>query len=186
MPDQIDVHPAAALALQTDGLDNHVTVGAPLVCGDCTIDVGGGSQVHIAAGCVLTGLLIYARAGAVIRIGGASGFNGFVKILAHERAKISIGETCLFGDGVHITVSDMHSILDQASGQRINPAVDVVINDHVWIGQGSLVLKGALIGANSVVGAASIVTGELPGNSLCVGSPARAIRSGITWKHELV
>lgn len=184
--DVIDIPSSAGITLKTDGSGNRVTVGVPLVGQGCTIDVAGGCEVHIAPNCVLSGLFLFARAGAIIRIGASTGFNGLVKVLAHERARISIGELCLFGDGVHVTVSDMHSIIDEASGQRINPAADVTLGNHVWIGQNVLVLKGAEIGEHSVVGANALVTGTLPGHSLCVGSPARAIRGGITWRHDLI
>ena len=184
--DCLDIHSSTDVALKTDGAGNRVNIGAPLISRNFTIDVGGGAEVHIAPGCVLQGLFIYARAGAVIRIGGATGFNGTVKILAHERSNVSIGEACLFADGVHVTVSDMHSIIDQSSGERINPAANVTLGNHVWLGQNVLALKGATIGSNSIIGAASVVTGALPADSLCVGAPARAIRHGVTWRHELV
>lgn len=184
--DEIDIPPGAGITLKTDGGGNRVTVGVPLVGQGCVLDVGGGCDVQIAPNCVLSGLFLFARAGAVIRIGPSTGFNGLVKVLAHERARIDIGELCLFGDGVNVTVSDMHSIIDEASGQRINPAADVTLGNHVWLGQNVLVLKGARIGEHTVVGANGLVTGTLPAHSLCVGSPARVIRSGITWRHDLI
>ena len=80
----------------------------------------------------------------------------------------------------------MHSIVDVASGARVNPPRDVIIGEHVWIGQRSMILKGSHIEAGSIVGAGSIVTGHVPPNSLAVGNPARVIRSGVTWNHKLL
>lgn len=54
---------------------------------------------------------------------------------------------------------------------------DIVIEDDVWIGAGSIILGGAHIGKGAVVGAGSVVTGSLPPNSICAGVPARKIRS---------
>jgi acetyltransferase-like isoleucine patch superfamily enzyme len=79
----------------------------------------------------------------------------------------------------------MHSILD-ASGERTNPAADVSIGAHVWVGQRAMILKGAKIGDNCVVGAGAIVVGTIPANSLCVGVPAKTIRSGVSWRHDLI
>ncbi|WP_162942352.1 acyltransferase [Desertimonas flava] len=83
-------------------------------------------------------------------------------------------------------MSDMHSIVEVSSGRRLNPPADVEIDDRVWVGQRSLLLKGTTIGVGTVVGAGAVVTSTLPGNSLCVGVPARVVRSGISWHHELL
>jgi acetyltransferase-like isoleucine patch superfamily enzyme len=92
----------------------------------------------------------------------------------------------MFGGGIDVTVGDLHSIVDVETGKRINPAADVSIGERVWIGQNALSLKGAAIGAGSVIGACSIVTGAIPENSVAVGNPARVIRSGATWRHDLI
>ena len=77
--------------------------------------------------------------------------------------------------------SDNHSIIDVASGKRINPSRPITIGDHVWVGQEVTILKGTAIGSHSIVGAGSIVRGVVPPNTLVAGSPARVIRSGVTW-----
>jgi acetyltransferase-like isoleucine patch superfamily enzyme len=55
---------------------------------------------------------------------------------------------------------DSHSILDGDTGKRFNYAEDVLIADHVWIGAGCAILKGALISSETVVGTGSVVTGK--------------------------
>ncbi len=99
-------------------------------------DLAGGSALYIEPGCVLNGLKVYARAGAIIRIGASTGFNGNVTLLAHERAEITIGALCLFAALTVVTVSDMHSINDVSTGERVNPAASVSIGYHVWVGRG--------------------------------------------------
>ena len=47
-------------------------------------------------------------------------------------------------------------------------------------------LKGATIGAGSIIGAESVVTKDIPPESMAVGSPARVIRRGVSWRHELL
>jgi maltose O-acetyltransferase len=47
----------------------------------------------------------------------------------------------------------------------------------VWLGGGVIVLPGVTIGENSVIGAGSVVTKDVPANSVAVGNPARVIRS---------
>jgi acetyltransferase-like isoleucine patch superfamily enzyme len=52
----------------------------------------------------------------------------------------------------------------------------IVINRNVWIGSNATILPGVTIGENAVVAAASVVTKDVPDNSIVVGSPARVVR----------
>jgi acetyltransferase-like isoleucine patch superfamily enzyme len=51
----------------------------------------------------------------------------------------------------------------------------VYIDDNVWLGLNSLILKGVTIGKNTVVGANSVVTKSLPANVIAAGNPARVL-----------
>lgn len=53
---------------------------------------------------------------------------------------------------------------------------EVVIGRRVWIGMNSLILKGSRIGDNSIIGAGSVVSGDIPSNCMAAGNPARVIR----------
>jgi acetyltransferase-like isoleucine patch superfamily enzyme len=53
---------------------------------------------------------------------------------------------------------------------------EIVIGDDVWIGARSVILRGAHIGAGSIIGAASVVDFRVPPLSLVVGNPARVVR----------
>ncbi len=53
---------------------------------------------------------------------------------------------------------------------------DVVIEDDVWVGAGTTIVAGAVIRRGVVVAAGSVVTGELPENTICGGVPARVIK----------
>jgi acetyltransferase-like isoleucine patch superfamily enzyme len=148
--------------------------------------LGSASWVVIGPHCLLGQLLIHTEQAAEVAIGGASAFNGLVRLLLHEPGRISIGEFCLFGGDVDVTISDMHSIVDAASGKRLNPAGNVTLGNHVWVGQRSTILKGVSIGHDAIIGAGSIVTRDVPANCIAVGNPARAVRKGVTWHPELL
>ncbi len=55
-------------------------------------------------------------------------------------------------------------------------ALPVKIEDNVWIGGGVIILPGVTIGENSVIGAGSVVTRSIPGNSIAFGNPCKVIR----------
>lgn len=68
-------------------------------------------------------------------------------------------------------------------GHPINPnyreymyADSVVIEDNCWIGAGVVICPGVTIGKNSVIGAGSVVTKNIPANSVAVGNPCRVLR----------
>lgn len=168
------------------GNGNHLAIGPGVTARDLRITLGSDCTVLIGARCVLASLFVHAATRAHVTIGRHAGFTGRVRLMLHEAGRIEIGPDCLIAAETDVTVSDMHSIVDVASGKRVNPARDVVIGEHVWIGQRAMILKGSHIEAGSIVGAGSIVTGHVPPNSLAVGNPARVIRSGVTWNHKLL
>jgi FkbH-like protein len=103
----------------------------------------------------------------------------------HEAGRISIGEDCMFSGDVRLDVSDMHSIMDRTTGERINQPRDITIGDHVWLGHGVMVLKGCQIGSGTMVGAKSLAGGIIPENVVAAGVPARVIRENVEWSRKL-
>lgn len=75
--------------------------------------------------------------------------------------KITLGDECLLSNGISIYSTDFHCIYSKTdSGVIINRNKDVCINNHVWVGVGTQILKGSVIETGSVVGAASLVAGK--------------------------
>jgi acetyltransferase-like isoleucine patch superfamily enzyme len=99
--------------------------------------------------------------------------------------KIIIGQDCMFSIGIHVWTSDFHSIVDLSTGHRINESKDVLIGNHVWVGEGSLILKGATLEDGSIVAARSVVTGNVPKNTIVGGCPAKIIKQNVDWKRSL-
>lgn len=109
-----------------------------------------------------------------------------VSLKACEGHKIIIGEDCMFSAGIYISTSDFHSIIDVNTGERMNPAKDVVIGNHVWLGFGVSVLKGSVIADHVVVGKGSTVTNKLDSPySVYVGMPAKKVKTDVSWKREI-
>jgi acetyltransferase-like isoleucine patch superfamily enzyme len=172
--------------IELRGNGNSITIGAPAQSHGLHIGLGSRSQVVIGPHCLLGQLLIHTEDSAEVVIGGASAFNGFVRFLLHETGRIRLGEFCLFGGDVDVTISDMHSILDAATGKRLNPAGNVTLGNRVWVGQRSTILKGVTIGDDAIIGAGAVVTRDVPANCVAAGNPARVVRKGVTWRPELL
>ena len=115
------------------------------------------------------------RPGAAITIGDDFGMTGGV-IVAEQQ--ITIGHRVTVGANSSIVDTDFHP-LDPVVRQRTpaaGAAAPIVIEDDVFIGMECLILKGAHIGAGSVIGARSVVTGPIPPGVIAAGNPARVIR----------
>ena len=109
------------------------------------------------------------QVGASIKIGENCGFSG-TTIGCFK--SINIGNNVKCGANAVITDADWH-IDDNRSGEP----KEVTIGNNVWLGYGSIVLKGVNIGDNAVIGAGSIVTKDIPSNVIAAGNPCRVIKS---------
>lgn len=108
-------------------------------------------------------------------------FAGKIHLACTEGSKILVGEDCLFSSDVVVRTGDSHSILD-AEGKRINPAKEVVFNNHVWVGYRALICKGASIPENSIVGTGAVVTKKFETPGICLaGNPAKIVKENINW-----
>jgi acetyltransferase-like isoleucine patch superfamily enzyme len=90
---------------------------------------------------------------------------------------ITIGNDVWTGHNVYITDQNHgYEDVSRPIGAQSMPEKPVIIGDGSWIGYGSVILPGAHIGDHVVIGANSVVTGEIPSYSVAVGSPAKVIR----------
>ncbi len=128
-----------------------------------------------------------------------TGYRCRVEIFSPDRVKLRLGENCKMGDNVHIAASESVSVgndclfasnifisdtnhgsvdSDPAIAPDARPltAKPVRIGDRVWLGEGVCVLPGASIGDGCIIGAHSVVCGEIPPNCVAVGAPARVIK----------
>ncbi|CUQ42674.1 maltose O-acetyltransferase [Clostridium paraputrificum] len=113
--------------------------------------------------------------GASLKLG--SGFiNSNVKIRCKK--SISIGKNVAISHDVTIMDSDAHEILYD----NYEMSKPILIGDNVWIGTGATILKGVCIGDGAIVGAKSVVTRDVPPNTIVAGVPARIIKNDVSWK----
>lgn len=150
------------------GKNNIISVGnGSTLTGGCSIRIiGNNNTVNVGENCRVNGFSIYIlgndnritignNVSAVLTslhieeddnsviIENNSTFHGrdssLIELALDEGTSIRIGEDCMISNGVCFRSSDSHSILNN-KGERINPAGDIVINNHVWIGMHSIIL----------------------------------------------
>lgn len=116
-------------------------------------------HVSFAGGMIPTELLCHR--GALLQIGQGSVFNYGASLEAHD--VVRLGQRCM--------VASMVRVGDRAQGAT----APIVIGDDVWLAHGVIVEPGVSIGDRSVVSAGSVVTQDVPPDSLAVGNPARCL-----------
>jgi acetyltransferase-like isoleucine patch superfamily enzyme len=104
--------------------------------------------------------------------------------IAESDLSIVIGKNCMFAHDIDIRCGDSHSIIDLKSHERINYAQNISIGDSVWLATGVKIFKSLTIGKGAIIGAGSIVTKDIPENSLAVGIPAQVKKTDVTWLKE--
>ncbi len=121
----------------------------------------------------------------VVRLGERCVIGRGCGIVGHNR--IVIGNDVWTGNHVFITDANHgYEDLGIPIGSQFGAESSVRIGAGSWLGHGVIVLPGSNIGEHVVVGAGSVVTGELPDRCVAVGVPARVVRRFVdgAWRNE--
>ena len=136
--------------------------------------------------------------GGFVKLGGHVHLHTGIKIQTGNGANVEIGEqthiqpgcqlsayksSIKIGRGVEIApncafYSYNHSVKagQPIRNQPLDSKGDISIGDNVWLGYGVIVLDGVVIGKNTVIGAGSVVTKNIPQNAIAAGNPAKLIK----------
>jgi acetyltransferase-like isoleucine patch superfamily enzyme len=139
-------------------LGRHVHASGPVaVVNEGRITIG--ANAVLLGGMIPTGL-VCARGGA-LAIGAGTIFNYGVSVTVSR--SVTIGDRCQLGSFVRIA---------DRNGKKAGP---IVIGADVWIAHGATIEPGVNIGAGSVISAGTTVTGDVPPDTLAIGSPMRCM-----------
>jgi acetyltransferase-like isoleucine patch superfamily enzyme len=153
--------------LQTDGL---CFVGPGV-----KLEIGRDAVLHLGRWCWIGhGTKIRAHEG-VVRIGAKSVLGQECTISAFQH--VEVGRECVIADRVMMIDFD-HGVVEVERPIRLQGIYkrDVKVGHNCWIGYGACILRGVTVGDNSVIGTSSVVTKDLPANSVSAGIPARVLR----------
>ena len=93
-----------------------------------------------------------------------------------DEAPVTIGDDCFIGPNVSIYTA-CHSTDPVERNTRQEWAKPVTIGNNVWIGGSVTILPGVTIGDNVTIGAGSVVTRDIPSNTIAVGNPCKVVKS---------
>lgn len=159
---------------------NMTIMGKVSVIGDGKITIGNdfymtsGDHVNPISS-NLQGAFFTDNSEAKINIGSNVGMSSTRMWISKE---LAIGNNVKIGACVLLIDTDSHPIdyeLRRTSNEGVKSA-PIVIEDDVWIGAHSIVLKGVTIGARSIIGAGSVVTKSIPADCIAAGNPAKIIK----------
>lgn len=119
-------------------------------------------------------LLTTMRADAKLVIGNDFGMSGGAICVAEQ---VLIGDNVTVGTNAIIMDTDFHPAdpYERLSDPNRGQTAPVNIEDNVFIGGGSYILRGVTIGSGSIIGVGSVVTRDIPARSIVIGNPARVV-----------
>ncbi len=135
-------------------IGDHVSLLDDFILADLRVETGGHPKIVIGDGCTI-----------------------MYRFQCNAAELVRIGRNVLIASNVLITDSD--HVIDPggmpATRNRRLTTDPVVVEDNCWIGQNAVILKGVVVGHDSIVGASSVVTRSVPPLSIVAGNPARII-----------
>ncbi|WP_396145533.1 acyltransferase [Flavobacterium sp.] len=149
-----------------------------LIKGNGTISFGKNVQIGVVASPNYYSHYTYLEArneSSSIHIGDNVTINNAFSAVAFS--KIIIGNATLIGVNCVIMDNDGHNLHPQERNSTTIPTEDILIGSNVFIGDNVTILKGVSIGANTVIGSGSVVTNNIPENTIAAGVPAKVIRN---------
>ena len=170
------------------GDNNRIKIGPGCVLSNVYFRIRGSEhQIEFGANCRVSrgAVLWFEDREGVLRVGSGTTMVE-VHIAVTESSKVIIGDDCMFANDIDIRTGDSHTVIDTQTSERLNYAGDVVISRHVWIAPHTVVLKGVNIGENSIIATGAVVTKSCEPGVIMGGNPAKAIKTGVSWKRERV
>lgn len=127
------------------------------------------------------------RTKGLVIIGEECNFNENVFMASTHPASIQIGNQVIVGPNVVMRNAN-HIFKDPATPIRYQgkQALDIIIEDDVWIASNVVILPGAVIRKGSIIGAGAVVRGEIPAFAIAVGIPAKVIKKRDAQSNEIV
>lgn len=176
---------AATVRIAPGSTGNVLSIG-DIDIPNLVIDIRGNDNlVIVGRSHKLQGRLTIVGDGNTLFLGDGSTCNRGNFVLCGDGLGIVLGQDCMLSFDVSLRAGDSHGLFDIATLEPVSAPASILVEPHVWLGEGVSVLKGVRIGAGTIVGAGAVVSSSLEGASVAVGTPARVLRSGVSWTRKV-
>lgn len=173
-------------SVRIDGHNNKVNIGAPNYLKFTGIKIFGNNNTLILPPHCYGKLNLEIRTShTTVIVGDKTGFMGTDIILEEKGSRVLIGNDCMFAKETRLYCSDFHAVIDRTTGKPLNQGKEIVIGNHVWLGEGVKILKNCHIADNIIIGIGSIVTKDLTvSHAVYAGNPATCKKTEVDWIPE--
>jgi acetyltransferase-like isoleucine patch superfamily enzyme len=164
--------------------DNNVVLFNESKSSNCKIYIrGNNNRIKIDSNCYLKNTILWIEGeGCVLQINSYTTVESAHFALTGNSNKILIGTDCMLSTNITVRTGDSHKIYDKSTNIILNYNSDVIIEDHVWIGDDVTILKGVKIGSGTIIGTKALVTNNVPCSSIAAGIPSRVLKHNIYWE----
>jgi len=174
----LDIHKLAGINISGSMLLGYKRIRGSKM--ESRLAVEGNGSLNIESGhvSIYYGADILVFNGANLTFKGRSTINQKAQIICMDQ--ITIGDEVMISRDVVIRDNDGgHEIVSEG----YKKTAPVVIGNHVWIGQGAMIMKGVTIGEGAIIGAGAWVATNVKPNALVMGDPARTVQKNVEWRY---
>jgi acetyltransferase-like isoleucine patch superfamily enzyme/coenzyme F420-reducing hydrogenase beta subunit len=173
----LDIHKQARLSIMGSVLFGYKRVRGSKLESRLAVEGNGALAIESGHISIAYGTDILVFKGAHLTFKGRAAINQCVQIICMDN--IVIGDDVLISRDVIIRDNDGgHEILTEGYAKT----APITIGNHVWIGQGAMIMKGVTIGDGAIIGAGAWVVANVKPNALVMGDPARTIHKYVEWR----
>jgi len=172
--------------IKISGQNNNICIGVPNYLKTGQILISGNNNTVIIPPNCYGGLKLEIKAdNCTFTVGEKTGFMGTEVAMQENNSKIIVGSDCIIAKETRIYCSDFHAIIDLDKNLPFNQGKEIVIGNHVWLGEGVKILKNTHITDNVIIGTNSLVTKDLnTSNALYAGTPATLKKTNVNWMSD--
>lgn len=166
-----------------NGNNNFISVPNSCTLNNTSIDISGdNNSIIIKDKARLIGpCRIIMQGNSTLVIGENSGIRGVDFLL--NNADIIIGKLCMFSNNIIVRNHDSHKVINSTTNVIENSSKEIILGNHVWVGQNVTILKGVKIGDNSIIAMGSVVTKSCEDGCIMAGNPAKKVKDNISWDY---
>ena len=168
------------------GNNNHLKIGSPNFLRYTEIRIyGDNNTIIMPDGCFGKVKIEIKSSDCTVIVGDKSGFMGTEIQLWEKGSRVVIGNDCMIAKNTKIYCTDFHAIYHLPEKTPYNQGKEIIVGNHVWLGEGVALTKNTHLTDNIIVGINSTVTKDLTTPyAIYAGNPATLKKTDINWHSE--